>query len=139
MTMTVTSKSPTKRLASSRKAQRKMAPVKDMRRQDLIVPYQEPAATGDKGDLSSTVATTMPMAAMFTRNKFIGWAAVVFSIQSWLGESEEARKSGGTPGYFTVLMSVMALGVTYLPLVLPPAVSGPAASGTSAPLPVPPR
>ncbi|PHH71208.1 hypothetical protein CDD80_5434 [Ophiocordyceps camponoti-rufipedis] len=105
----------------------------------LFVPYQEPAATGDKADLSSTVATTMPMAAMFTRNKFIGWAAVVFSIQSWLGASEEASKSSGTPGYFTVLMSTMALGVTYLPLVLPPAVSGPAASGTSAPPPVPPR
>ncbi|PFH59437.1 hypothetical protein XA68_12314 [Ophiocordyceps unilateralis] len=112
-----------------------------MRRPDLIVPYQEPAAattSGDRSDLSSTMATTMPMAAMFTRNKFVGWAAVVFSIQSWLGESEEAKKGNGTPGYFSVIMSTMALGVTYLPLLMPPS-TGPTASGTEAPAPEPPR
>jgi hypothetical protein len=32
-------------------------------------------------------------------------AAVVFSVQSYLGESEDARKSSGTPGYFSVGMS----------------------------------
>lgn len=63
------------------------------------------------------------MAAMFTRNKYIGWcgrarhghrpqrltsrrrASVVFSLQSWLGEGEDARKGSSTPGYFSVLMS----------------------------------
>lgn len=36
-----------------------------------------------------------------------GWTriAVVFSIQTWLGESEDSKKSGGTPGYFSVGMS----------------------------------
>ncbi|RDA94590.1 hypothetical protein CP533_2400 [Ophiocordyceps camponoti-saundersi (nom. inval.)] len=145
-----------------------MTPGKDMRRPDLIVPYQEPPpSSGDKSDLSSTMATTMPMAAMFTRNKFVGWAAVVFSIQSWLGESEDAKKGNGTPGYFTVVMSseytydascittpsafdhlfsncketpmrtIMALLVTYLPLFMPPP-PGPATSGTEAPAPEPP-
>jgi hypothetical protein len=32
-------------------------------------------------------------------------AAVVFSIQSWLGESEESKKNSTTPGYFSVGMS----------------------------------
>ncbi|RDA82496.1 hypothetical protein CP532_6863 [Ophiocordyceps camponoti-leonardi (nom. inval.)] len=116
-----------------------MTPGKDMRRSDLIVPYQEPPpSSGDKSDLSSTMATTMPMAAMFTRNKFVGWAAVVFSIQSWLGEGEDAKKGNGTPGYFTVIMSIMALLVTYMPLFMPPPSSGPATSGTEAPAPEPP-
>lgn len=68
----------------------------------------------------------------------------MFSIQTWLGESEDSQKSGGTPGYFSVGMSgtvfpfadrwrwdvqqlltmweivVMALAVTYLPLFIPP-------------------
>ncbi|PHH87558.1 hypothetical protein CDD83_8699 [Cordyceps sp. RAO-2017] len=116
-----------------------MAPGKDMRRPDLIVPYQEPAGSGDKADFSSTLASTMPMAAMFTRNKFVGWAAVVVSIQNWLGESDEARKSSSTPGYFSILMSLMALGVTYMPMFLPPR-AVPAGSGTeAAPPPVPPQ
>ncbi|RYP32773.1 hypothetical protein DL767_005021 [Monosporascus sp. MG133] len=95
--------------------------VKDMRRPDLVVPYQEPAAkSGDSAELSSTLSSTLPMAAIFTRNRYLGWGAVVFSIQSWLGESEEASRNTATPGYFTVGMSLMALAVTYLPMFLPP-------------------
>ncbi|XXH02691.1 RNA polymerase II mediator complex subunit [Hypoxylon texense] len=98
-----------------------MASKKDMRRPDLAVPYQEPAPKGDAAEFSSTLSSTLPMAAIFTRNRYIGWASVVFSIQGWLGESEEASKSSsGTPGYFTIGMSVMALAVTYLPMFLPP-------------------
>ncbi|GFP54511.1 uncharacterized protein YPR063C [Trichoderma asperellum] len=85
-----------------------------------LVPYQEPSVKGDVTDFSSTLSSTLPMAAMFMRNKFVGWIAVVFSIQTWLGESEDSQKSGGTPGYFSVGMSVMALAVTYLPLFIPP-------------------
>lgn len=74
-----------------------MAPGKDMRRPDLgacrapppspgagggpsaddaaaaVVPYQEPSASGGRTEFSSTLASTMPMAAMFTRNKYVGW------------------------------------------------------------------
>lgn len=32
-------------------------------------------------------------------------ASVVFSVQTWLGESEETKKSSATPGYFSVGMS----------------------------------
>ncbi|RGP61824.1 hypothetical protein FLONG3_10411 [Fusarium longipes] len=113
-----------------------MSPPKDPRRTDLIVPYQEPKSSGESTDISSTMSTTLPMAAMFTRNKLVGWASVVFSIQSWLGESEDSKKNSTTPGYFSVGMSVMALVVTYLPIFLPP-VGGKQASGTEAPAPVP--
>ncbi|KAI0542719.1 hypothetical protein GGR58DRAFT_168082 [Xylaria digitata] len=99
-----------------------MASKKDMRRPDLIVPYQEPPVgkSGETPEFSSTLSSTMPMAAIFTRNKYIGWAAVVFSMQSWLGESEATTQSTSTPGYFSVGMSVMALLVTYLPIFMPP-------------------
>ncbi|KYK59931.1 uncharacterized protein DCS_01065 [Drechmeria coniospora] len=113
-------------------------PNKDMRRPDLIVPYQEPTTSSAKADFASTLSSTMPMAAMFTRNRFVGWAAVIFSIQSWLGESEEAKKSSSTPGVFSVVMSVMALAVTYMPLFLPPvAKPGSHGTGTGAPAAVP--
>lgn len=32
-------------------------------------------------------------------------ASVVYSVQNWLGESEESQKSNGMPGYFGVGMS----------------------------------
>ncbi|QUC20082.1 uncharacterized protein UV8b_04323 [Ustilaginoidea virens] len=114
-----------------------MAPAKDMRRPDLVVPYQEPAASSDKPEFSSTISSTLPMAAMFTRNRYIGWAAVVFTVQNWLGESEDAKKKSSTPGVFSVLMSVMALGVTYMPLFLPPNRGPAGGSRTEPPAPVP--
>ncbi|EAT91882.2 hypothetical protein SNOG_00387 [Parastagonospora nodorum SN15] len=55
--------------------------------------------------MASTMASTLPMAAIFTRNKMIGWVAVVFAIQSWLAESPEQAKTSSTPAYFQVGMS----------------------------------
>lgn len=38
-----------------------------------VIPYQEPAAKGDNSEFSSTVSSTLPMAAIFMRNRYIGW------------------------------------------------------------------
>jgi len=101
-----------------------------MRRDDLIIPYEEPVAKENPSDISSTLGNTLPMAAMFTRNKFVGWASVVFAIQNWLGESPETRKTASQPAYLSVGMSFLALVVTYLPMFLPPPVFPGGASGT---------
>ncbi|ORY67301.1 uncharacterized protein BCR38DRAFT_426633 [Pseudomassariella vexata] len=112
-----------------------MASKKDMRRSDLIVPYQEPPTNkGENVEFSSTLSSTLPMAAIFTRNRYIGWASVVFSVQNWLGESEETTKTTSTPGYFTIGMSLMALAVTYLPMFMPPPPNA-RGTGTEAPAP----
>lgn len=110
-----------------------MSTKKDMRRADLIIPYQLPAAKEAPSDISGTLGSTLPMAAMFTRNKFIGWASVVLSIQNWLGESAEAKKSSSQPAYFSVGMAFMALVVTYLPMFLPPPVIPGQRTGTETP------
>ncbi|KAK3994969.1 protein Asterix [Cladorrhinum sp. PSN332] len=110
---------------------------KDVRRPDLIVPYQEPAPRSDGGEFQSTLSSTLPMAAIFMRNRYVGWAAVVFSVQTWLGESEETKKSNSSPGYFSVGMSIMSLIVTYLPLFMPPPNNLQQGSATGAPAPVP--
>ncbi|KAH7405802.1 hypothetical protein DE146DRAFT_753798 [Phaeosphaeria sp. MPI-PUGE-AT-0046c] len=112
---------------------------KDMRRADLIVPYAEPAKDKSDGDMASTMASTLPMAAIFTRNKMIGWVAVVFAIQSWLAETPEQAKTASTPAYFQVGMSAMSLLVSYSSLFLPPVPLRPGmASGTEAPPAAPP-
>ncbi|KAI4629557.1 uncharacterized protein J4E87_002742 [Alternaria ethzedia] len=104
-----------------------------MRRADLIVPYAEPEKAKDDNDMSSTLSSTLPMAAIFTRNKMIGWVAVVFAIQSWLAETPEQKKTSTTPAYFQVGMSAMSLLVTYSSIFLPPPPIRPGqASGTEA-------
>ena len=71
-----------------------MATKRDMRRPDLsesmdapraappprhlanatstVIPYQEPKVK-DNSEFSSTLSSTLPMAVMLTRNRFIGW------------------------------------------------------------------
>lgn len=41
--------------------------------QIVVVPYMEPPAKEGEADMGSTISTTLPMAAMFMRNKFVGW------------------------------------------------------------------
>ncbi|CDM32298.1 hypothetical protein DTO013E5_3510 [Penicillium roqueforti] len=112
-----------------------MSSKKDMRRADLVIPYVDPPKSSSDADISSTMSSTMPMAAMFTRNRMIGWVSFVFSLQSWLGESAEQKKTASTPAYMSVLMSLMALVVTYFPLFLPPQAPG-GTTGASAPTPL---
>ncbi|KAH6665850.1 hypothetical protein F5X68DRAFT_55212 [Plectosphaerella plurivora] len=114
-----------------------MATKRDMRRPDLIIPYQEPKVK-DNSEFSSTLSSTLPMAVMLTRNRFIGWAGMVYSVQNYLGESEQQKKNSTTPGYFNVGMAFVSLIVCYLPMFLPPAISG-QASATGPAAPVPPQ
>ncbi|KAJ9236474.1 hypothetical protein DTO169E5_5746 [Paecilomyces variotii] len=111
-----------------------MASKKDMRRPDLVIPYVDPPKDKNEADMSGAMSSTMPMAAMFTRNRMIGWVSLVFSLQTWLAESPEQRKTASTPTYMSVFMSLMALVVTYFPLFLPPAAPRNAAA---TPIPVP--
>lgn len=90
-----------------------------MRREDLIIPYQQPAPKESLGDIGGTLSNTMPMAAMLTRNKYIGWASIVFAIQNWLSESPDSKSALSQPGYMGIGMALMALIITYLPIFLP--------------------
>ena len=38
-----------------------------------VIPYQVPVPKEATSDISGTLGSTLPMAAMFTRNKFMGW------------------------------------------------------------------
>ncbi|CAI7589995.1 unnamed protein product [Penicillium manginii] len=67
----------------------------------------------DSDIAAGTMSSTMPMAA------------------SWLSESPEQKKNASTPAYMSVMMSLMALVVTYFPMFLPPQAKG----GVAAPVP----
>lgn len=49
------------------------------------------------------------MLAIVTRNKFLGWTAVIFAAQSWLAETPTQKAKSSTPAYFSILMAVMSL------------------------------
>jgi len=109
---------------------------KDMRRPDLAVPYVEPTGKDESPDLSGTMSSTLPMVAIVTRNKLLGWTAVVFALQSWLGETPAKKKASSTPGYFGLIMAFMALAMSYMQLFLPPVPQ--TGSGTAPPAAAPP-
>ncbi|EXJ81924.1 hypothetical protein A1O1_07991 [Capronia coronata CBS 617.96] len=96
-----------------------MSSKKDMRRPDLVIPYVEPKEE-KPADFGSTLTSTMPMAAMFTRNRMLGWLSLLTALLNWLGESPSQQQSSGTPGYLSFGMALLAVGVTYMPLFLPP-------------------
>ena len=45
----------------------------------------------------------------------IGWTAVIFAIQGWLGETPAQAASATTPSYLQVGMAAMSLGVVRIP------------------------
>ncbi|KAK2733333.1 hypothetical protein FQN57_002248 [Myotisia sp. PD_48] len=101
---------------------------KDMRNADLMVPYVAPSTKKtDAGDIASTISGTMPMAAMFTRNKLIGCHP---TLLTWMAETPDQKKNASTPAYMSVFMSLMAVLVVYMPLFLPPMAQN---SGAKAP------
>ena len=51
------------------------------------------------------------MAAIFTRNKMIGWTSVLFAVQAWLSETPAQKATSSSPAYFSVGMALLALGV----------------------------
>jgi hypothetical protein len=42
-----------------------------------------PVAKEDTSDMSGTMISTLPMAAMFTRNKYVGWYVEAPQLERW--------------------------------------------------------
>ncbi|KAA8909331.1 hypothetical protein FN846DRAFT_625165 [Sphaerosporella brunnea] len=109
--------------------------LKDQRRADLIVPYAEPEAKASENNVGETFSTALPMAAMFTRNRMVGWGAVIFSLQNWLNESPADLAAGKQPAYFAMAMAFMSLLITYMPVFFPTPDRATTGTGPAAPAP----
>ncbi|KIW93112.1 uncharacterized protein Z519_05717 [Cladophialophora bantiana CBS 173.52] len=92
-----------------------MSAKKDMRRADLVIPYVEPKDE-KPADFSSTLTSTMPMAAdaWVVRGVKGGpplWIngtrfALLTALLNWLGETPAQKQSpNGTPGYLSFGMA----------------------------------
>lgn len=60
-----------------------------------VIPYQEPSGKGESSDISSTLSSTLPMAAMFMRNRYVGW--YVRNLQGGIASRKLAVASCGNP------------------------------------------
>ncbi|KAK6353405.1 hypothetical protein TWF696_005371 [Orbilia brochopaga] len=111
-----------------------MASKKDMRRPDLIMPYQAPPPPDPEtsADISSTMASTLPMAAMFLRNKTLAWASMSFAVQTWLSETPAQKANGKQPAFFSIIFAAVSIVVSYMP-----AAARPVPAPTGAPPPQP--
>ncbi|CAN6596259.1 hypothetical protein TRVA0_001S02498 [Trichomonascus vanleenenianus] len=95
-----------------------MAPVKtDKRRADLIVPYEH--VPMNSSEPSSMFSSTLPLAAMFMRNKLLAWAAVFTAIQSFLNEPINKKAGDSQPAWITLMTALIGLLTCYMDFVMP--------------------
>ncbi|CAK7891739.1 hypothetical protein CAAN1_01S06854 [[Candida] anglica] len=93
-------------------------------RPDLVVPYKHTPAKA-RSEASSIISQSLPMAAMFMRNKMLSWSAFFLAVQSYLNEpihkQEEEASSGQQPPLLRVLFAIIALFSCYVDIFFPSA------------------
>ncbi|CAI5760551.1 unnamed protein product [Candida verbasci] len=93
-------------------------------REDLIIPYKHIPAKVRKDAGGNVIAQSLPMAAMFMRNKMLSWAALFLSVQSYLQEPinkpEVANDdSASQPAILRVLFAFISVLTCYMDIVFP--------------------
>lgn len=88
-------------------------------REDLVVPYKHIPAK-PRSEASAMISQSLPMAAMFMRNKMLSWASFFLAVQSFLNEpANKPEGSDQQPPILRVLFSMVSLGTCYMDLIFP--------------------
>ncbi|CAK9440175.1 uncharacterized protein LODBEIA_P42750 [Lodderomyces beijingensis] len=92
-------------------------------REDLVVPYKH-VASKPRRDASNIIAQSLPMAAMFMKNKVLAWAALFLAVQSYLQEpinkpQTDDKGQAEQPALLRILFAVAAVGTCYMDLFFP--------------------
>lgn len=76
-----------------------------------------------RSEASSTMMSqTLPMAAMFMRNKLMSWSAVFLAIQTYLSEpinKAPSSDSASQPPLLRILFALISLATCYMEFVIP--------------------
>ncbi|ODV98556.1 hypothetical protein PACTADRAFT_1026 [Pachysolen tannophilus NRRL Y-2460] len=110
-----------------------MAPSNKIR-EELVVPYHHIPAQ-PRVEATGFVTQSLPMAAMFMKNKALAWSAFFLSVQSYLNEpynkpdvladpSNDSNPLGSQPPLIKVLFSIISLATCYMDVVFPTAGPG---------------
>lgn len=65
------------------------------------------------------ISQTMPMAAMFMRNKMLSWSSFFLAIQSYLNEPTNRAEPADQPPILKVIMGLVALLICYVEIIFP--------------------
>lgn len=88
-------------------------------REDLVVPYKHIPAK-PRSEASAMISQSLPMAAMFMRNKMLSWTSFFLAVQSFLNEPvNKPDSSDQQPPILRVLFSIVSLGTCYMDLIFP--------------------
>lgn len=95
--------------------------LNNVKRPDLAVTYKHVPApkTAFSGSSSQgMINQSMPMAAMFMRNKFLAWFAVLTTWHSYLTSQPDPANPSDSP-LMRIGMALMALVINYMGLIFP--------------------
>ncbi|ODV81833.1 uncharacterized protein CANTADRAFT_87794 [Suhomyces tanzawaensis NRRL Y-17324] len=89
-------------------------------REDLVVPYKHVAAK-KRSEASGMIAQSLPMAAMFMRNKLLSWSAFFLAVQSYLNEPINAPSDDSVqqPPLLRIVFAVISMLTCYMDIVFP--------------------
>ncbi|KAI5956801.1 hypothetical protein KGF54_000418 [Candida jiufengensis] len=88
-------------------------------REELVVPYRHVPAKARK-DAGSLISQSLPMAAMFMKNKMLSWAALFLSIQTYLNEPiNKVEEDGSQPPLLKVVFALVAVLTCYIDIIFP--------------------
>ncbi|KAG5367913.1 hypothetical protein CJU90_0094 [Yarrowia sp. C11] len=94
--------------------------MSDKRRAELCVPYVH--VVDKQNDAQSFITTSLPMAAMFLRNKLMSWTALFTAITAYMNEPliKPTQSDGASqPAWLSVLVSLVGLFTCYMDLAFP--------------------
>ncbi|CAN3354301.1 hypothetical protein DICA3_B01816 [Diutina catenulata] len=91
-------------------------------REDLIVPYKH-VPTKPRNESSAMIAQSLPMAAMFMRNRMLSWTAVFLATQAFLNEPRHKpaadKDSAQQPASLRLVFALLSLVTCYIDLIFP--------------------
>ncbi|CAR23708.1 uncharacterized protein KLTH0E15312g [Lachancea thermotolerans CBS 6340] len=93
--------------------------MNNCKRPDLAVAYTHVPAPKSSAAAASQgiISQSMPMAAMFMKNKFLAWFGLLSSVHYCL--TADAESSGDQSPVLKLVMALVSLGVCYMNLVFP--------------------
>lgn len=111
----------------NQKIERKEMPLNNVKRPDLSIPYKHVpvAKTSYSSSSQGILSQSMPMAAMFMKNKFLAWFALLTTFHYYLTAEPSESNSPEQSPIVKIGMSVVSLLVCYMGLALPQSVSVP--------------
>lgn len=66
------------------------------------------------------ISQSLPMAAMFMRNKLLSWTAVFLAVQAFMNEPiNSPKESEGQPPILRVIFGIVSLLTCYMDLIFP--------------------